>query len=36
MKLSFTKRMIIDVTWKGLFAGEVILLEELIILLLVR
>jgi len=29
--LSFNKRMIIDATWKGLLAGEIILLEGLVL-----
>jgi len=34
MKLSWTTRMLIDVTWKGLLGGEIILLEGVVLLLI--
>ena len=36
MKLSFTQKMLIDVTWPGLLGGEIILLEGLVLMTIFR
>ena len=33
MKLSFTQKMLIDVTWPGLLGGEIILIEGIVLML---